>query len=114
MDIVCINLVYVQVHINMHAPVPDIAGEAVRFVMENIRVVRVGQTMFGAVALVYVIVVSNILVAERDIVREVVHLVVENIRVVTVQLIIVGMAVHVRMYIVMCVRVGIVHQIPEW
>ena len=82
--------------------------------MENIRVVRVQRIMYGAVRLVYVIVHLNIPVAVPDIVLEVGHLVEENTRVATVLRIIVGMVVLVHMYIVMCVRVDIVHQIPEW
>ena len=70
--------------------------------------------MYGTAVLAYVIVRISMVVAELAIVAVVEAHVEENIRVVTVLPIIVGMAALVHMYIVMYVRVGIVHLIVEW
>ena len=107
MGIVCINTVYVRVRINMYVAEPVMVEEVVRFVMANIRVVRVQRIMYGAVRLVYVIVHLNIPVAVPDIIQVVGHLVEENTRVATVLRITVGMAVPVRMFIVMFVQADI-------
>ena len=69
--------------------------------------------MYGTAVLAYVIVPLSMVVVEPVIVVVVEPHVEENIRVVTVLPIIVGMAALVRMFIVMCVRVDIVHLIVE-
>ena len=69
--------------------------------------------MFGTAVLAYVRVRISMVVAELAIVAVVEAHVEENIRAVLVLPIILGMAALVRMFIVMCVRVDIVHLIVE-
>jgi len=96
--------VYVRLHINMHVREQAIVRVMEQYVMVSIPNVIAQQTMCGMVAPACAIVPLSIPVVARDIVREVGHHVGANIRVVIVPHIIVGMAVLVCMYIVMCVR----------
>ena len=95
---------YVRLHINTHVREQDIVRVMERFVIVNIQSVIARPIMCGMVAPACAIVPLSIPVVARAIVPEVGHHVGANIRVVIVPHIIVGMAVLVCMYIVMCVR----------
>jgi len=106
--------VYVRVHINISVREQVIVRVMELFVKASIQNVIARPIMYGVERLAYVIVPLSIHVVAQAIVLEVGYHVEANIRVVIVRHITVGMAVHVHMYIVMCVRAGIQPRVRGW